>query len=1269
MYFMTFKFYKNIMVAQNKNVETLQTEVNQVAADLVEAKKQTDEMLKKTKAEAAALKTETTLDEVKTAKEDANKKLKALEGKTDAISKAEVIKLQSEIDTYEEMLKALDSSKTELATLKAGVTTPEVAKTSIDNTVDMTNITTGIAEMKIMVTELQTLIDEYNKIKSTLTETEKTTKEKNIADKKAVIENKRKEIQTIIDKIKKVWTDFKFDDIPDETMKTALKTQKETELKNLDDYKKQLNALVIPTLTFWEKITNVANKTWERAKENPWKTWGIVVWAWLLIGWMAGWFKKKKKSEGDDKDKDGKTTEKKSFWGKAWNVIKVVGIWGWIYYVIHGLVSGRRWMTDMFNWDKRNETNPEDIKSRYEKNVDVALKPKYEKFWGTVDEFRKWIWNTDSLWTLQNEKHEEITIPKWAIPAMLDSAYGNVWEILSNDYITDKWKNTGGQLRDMVKGLWEKAIGYLIKPMVWAIKWLTNKMFGSDWKPNEEFQKWAQTPDATRDEQIGNLMTKYAMVRRYLSDKKDQLARKYAIQELAHKNITNPTEQDIQDSLDKNKDTIKERIEADFSNKKIATLKSGDSIVDTLEWENIYNHSPSETTLAVTTEVHKRKDEIVTDKTIWERAKNSPDINKDDVLLTELNGVSDRFWAYLKKWLLHRNILEKMANCRWILNLDELWNGKAEDLEEVMETIHMDTMVKESKKANFEFMEKINKKTLTKEDISNFEKAMNDYFNKENEILQDLETKNKEDGDKSFWETSGIWIERRFYKLTHTFTWYVIMGTWFLYARYAWVRTVVNRIVSVPLSALKGITVNPIIRNVNVNNGLGINKRLKMRVYTESKYWFTKFSNDFKAGKIPWKEAHDVFEYRKWAWKRTELFNDRIAGELNVTKNQAMLIREYFDSDNIRKIVKNTKNMNFWDLAVKLNTYDTKITSLSWDTKTFCKNLFESSQFKSMDDIDLITKNIDAIDIKGLTPKQINQLAKDLGKDVSILSDPAKVASKIDEVKKAVAGGDVVVNTIPTQATSDIFKLADAAEAKTKIAYKVSEAHPNSKTADIVKKFDDGTYKDYPCTAENWSVSTFKAEYAKLDGNQAELQKLDYKYAETLWKEQDPTAKVILEETKTIQLADFTTKMESRITELNTKKGLFTNNDAPERLAKANIEKQVTSLKNIESTAATMTEDQLKWFESLYKNIKSVPGCMEDVVKTWDTAAKDADLMKALTEWNIAELEKFKVKVPEVENVIKLFDKEGANVEKILAGWGKFDEVLESLLKAFMRLR
>jgi len=48
------------MTDQTKNVEALQTDVDQVAADLAEAKKQTDETLKKSKAEAAAIKAEAT---------------------------------------------------------------------------------------------------------------------------------------------------------------------------------------------------------------------------------------------------------------------------------------------------------------------------------------------------------------------------------------------------------------------------------------------------------------------------------------------------------------------------------------------------------------------------------------------------------------------------------------------------------------------------------------------------------------------------------------------------------------------------------------------------------------------------------------------------------------------------------------------------------------------------------------------------------------------------------------------------------------------------------------------------------------------------------------------------------------------------------------------------------------------------------------------------------------------------------------------------------
>lgn len=112
------------MTDQTKNIETLQTSVNEITAALVEAKKLEDDALQKSKAETELLKTETLLTQVKTAKEEASTKLKTLEGKTDATSVAEISKLEEAIKKYEAMLIALDSSKTELTTLKAGVVAP-----------------------------------------------------------------------------------------------------------------------------------------------------------------------------------------------------------------------------------------------------------------------------------------------------------------------------------------------------------------------------------------------------------------------------------------------------------------------------------------------------------------------------------------------------------------------------------------------------------------------------------------------------------------------------------------------------------------------------------------------------------------------------------------------------------------------------------------------------------------------------------------------------------------------------------------------------------------------------------------------------------------------------------------------------------------------------------------------------------------------------------------------------------------------------------------
>lgn len=244
------------MTSPNNTIEILHQQVDQVKIDLENLKTETSESLKKSKAEAAA-------DKLKNTKEEITKKLDALKGLTDATSQADVAELEA-------LLVTLESSNNELDLLKTAIISPIENLDSneiIDNSTDKENITTGIADIKIMITELQTSIDEYTAQKSTMNEIEKINKEKEIEEKKIAIEAKRKEIQTIIDKIKKVRSEFKLEDIEDETLKVAIKTQKETEEKNIADQQKQLDTLVNPATTFFEKLKNGVSKTWEKVKE------------------------------------------------------------------------------------------------------------------------------------------------------------------------------------------------------------------------------------------------------------------------------------------------------------------------------------------------------------------------------------------------------------------------------------------------------------------------------------------------------------------------------------------------------------------------------------------------------------------------------------------------------------------------------------------------------------------------------------------------------------------------------------------------------------------------------------------------------------------------------------------------------------------------------------------------------------------------------------------------------------------------------------------
>ncbi len=325
-------------------VETLQINVDQITADLAEAKKLTDETLKKTKAEAALLKAETAKTSIEKAKEEANKKLEALKNKTDATSKAEARELEAEIKEYEDMLVTLDSTKTELMTLKTGVTTPvETPSTNnetVDNTSDLDKITAGIAELKTMATALQTLVDDFKKNKETLTETEKTAKQKEIDDKKAAMEVKRKEIQDLIDKIRKWRSDVKFDDIEDQTIRETLKDQKLKEEATLKENEKELKEIITPSTTFREKVKERANKTRWWVKEHPRQTAGIATGVGLVIRGISRLFrrKKKKSEEGEEESK-----EKKWFWDRRYGkALKRWLIGTGIRFIGKGLITGKR---------------------------------------------------------------------------------------------------------------------------------------------------------------------------------------------------------------------------------------------------------------------------------------------------------------------------------------------------------------------------------------------------------------------------------------------------------------------------------------------------------------------------------------------------------------------------------------------------------------------------------------------------------------------------------------------------------------------------------------------------------------------------------------------------------------------------------------------------------------------------------------------------------------------------------------------------------------
>lgn len=533
------------MTNQDTSIETLQTQVRQVTIDIDAVKSETSDTLKKLKAEAA-------VNKIKSTKEEITKKLEVLNKLTDANAKADVAKLEAMLVTLE--------SFSELNALKISVVSPiEMPKNNetIDNTADIGNITTGMEIMKTMIMELQSSIDGYIAQKATMSEIDKTNKEKEIEEKKIAIEVKRKEIQTSIDKIKKVRSEFKLEDITDETLKAAMKTQKETEEKNIADQQKQLNALVNPATTFFEKVKNGVSKTWEkvkewasktreRAKENPKTAIAATAWIGLLIRWISKLFKKRKKNK--EKDEGGEKKEKKSRWKKA---LLWAGIWTWWILIWKNWDTIKDWFSGLFG----KETPPAwpNLPNSFEW-LTPEQKEKYENTSDEIDIFTKE--NIDLSTVVEFAEDDKVN--KANIIFWLDKNSKNLQNFYTNDtldYIS--WETTDGPI-DNIMNRWKDKMWDILGPFLLGLESFKPLWAEFIAKPAETLDKWLQWGKPEERRRILSLFYReYMNIINYSVEKKKLLEEKLAKEEIMTKARINetPTEKEeeaIQDLLDSN---------------------------------------------------------------------------------------------------------------------------------------------------------------------------------------------------------------------------------------------------------------------------------------------------------------------------------------------------------------------------------------------------------------------------------------------------------------------------------------------------------------------------------------------------------------------------------------------------------------------------------------------------------------------------------------------------------------------------------------------
>ena len=519
----------------------------------------------------------------------------------------------------------------------------------------------------------------------------------------------------------------------------------------------------------WDQWDAVWDKSkWERSAEW-WKNllrtaWFIATWAWA-IALAYKWVKKLWNwafSSDDEEDEDTeeseskskskkKKKEKKSFWDRwYWKALKWTGIGTWIYYVAHWLKTGRWSLEDFFNWADKNPdaistTDDQVVWAEKLKEEDPEKFEKYRELWENIDsqynqlmekEINSWWWEMSIKDWYDHYCNTSLSEPEFKaiVPMCIDNQFSSVSDMLSEGgyYAYLRSKNFAAlkdALLNMLKD-WSDKLIWSILPFFWCLKSF-EKYKDKDFL--ESVKTWLDDWSVTdREAELQLFFRQYAKVLNYVQDKRLALIEKIAKRKLDQMEeawIDTSKYTTVNDAI-KDKERFENNIEPDSEYKNFMEWKLTHAI-DVMKTESIFDDKLSEGVEEIKWYVDFRRGEILNEKD-WKDALTRLKENKEALRTEDYNEwleTSDKIYNDIEDYF------DKTWSYMYFSSFHTLSNSDEKNRQEFLKESGLNIVKNNLKEKFIEFRKKFNDKTITSDEIDEYNSLVNSYFAMKKEVM------------------------------------------------------------------------------------------------------------------------------------------------------------------------------------------------------------------------------------------------------------------------------------------------------------------------------------------------------------------------------------------------------------------------------------------------------------------------------------------------------------------------------------------------------